>query len=131
MHKNGALHHRMHRFLNSLVVREMFKPTILIDFDETITESRGLDSPPNEEAVAALVALSQKYKIVIYSCRGNPDIFGTDAVVLLERYLKEYGIPYDEIYTKKPTFFALIDDRTINPKVTPWSEIVADLMQRY
>lgn len=41
MHKSGALHRRMRHFLNNLEVREMFKPTILIDFDETITESRG------------------------------------------------------------------------------------------
>lgn len=108
----------------------MFKPTILIDFDETITEARGLDSPPNKEAVAALVELSQKYKIVIFSCRGNRDIFGMGGVVLLEQYLEEHGIPYDEICTRKPTFFVLIDDRAINPKTTPWSEIVADLMQK-
>ncbi len=112
------------------MVKEMFKPTILIDFDETITESRGLDSPPNKEAVTALVELSQKYKIIIFSCRGNRDIFGTGGIVLLERYLEEHGIPYDEICTRKPTFFVLIDDRAINPKVTPWSEIVADLMQK-
>lgn len=77
-----------------------------------------------------MVELSQKYKIVIFSCRGNRDIFGMGGVVLLEEYLKEHNIPYDEICTRKPTFFVLIDDITINPKITPWVEIVADLMKK-
>lgn len=108
----------------------MFKPTILIDFDETITETRGLNSPPNKEAVAAMEQLSRKYKIVIFSCRGNRDIFGMGHAALLEEYLKTHNIPYDEICTRKPTFFALIDDRAINPKITAWSDIVANLMSK-
>lgn len=108
----------------------MFKPTILIDFDGTITETRGLDSPPNLEVVAALNKLKDKYKIVIFSCRANRDIFGIGGRrVLMEEYLNAHNIPYDEICTRKPTFYVLIDDRAVNPNATSWDEIVANLLE--
>ena len=106
----------------------MFKPTLLVDFDETITTCRGLDSPPNPEAVAALVELQNYYKIVIYSCRANGDIFTSTELYQLKNYLEDHKIPYDDINTRKPTFFALIDDRSLNPSTTPWADIVEQLI---
>lgn len=108
----------------------MFKATLLVDFDETITQRRGLDSPPNVDAVAALNKLKDDYKIVIFSCRGNRDIFGSTSYVELEEYLLKYNIPYDEISTRKPTFFMVIDDRSMNPKEVGWDCIVSKLLSK-
>lgn len=102
----------------------MYKPTILIDFDETITEKRGFDSPPSREAVCAIKKLSQNFKIVIYSCRANSEICRSCEYVLLENYLNLHEIPYDEICTEKPIFYALIDDRSMNPKILGWDAII-------
>lgn len=106
----------------------MFKPTILIDFDYTITKERELSSRPNEDMVSALLKLHEKYRIVIYSCRANPDIFNVSEALELEEYLLKYNIPFDEIYTRKPIFYAVIDDRAFNPTQMPWKTITATLL---
>ena len=106
----------------------MFRPTLLVDFDETITTNRGLDSPPNIEAVNALKKLKDYYRIVIFSCRANCDIFTPTELKELEKYLSNYEIPYDEINTRKPIFFALVDDRSLNPSEISWDEIADRLI---
>jgi len=108
----------------------MFKPTILIDFDETITNCRGFGEPPNAEAIAAIEKLREKYKIVIYSCRANKNVTPMIEEVLLLEYLKKYDVFFDEICTRKPVFFALIDDRCYNPKTSSWGEIANLLLER-
>lgn len=106
----------------------MFKPTLLIDFDETITSGWGYDFPPNPDAVRALKILQNKFRITLYSCRANRDINGFDEIELLRDYMAKHDIPYDEIHTRKPTFYAVIDDRSINPKELPWDAIVDKLL---
>lgn len=120
---------QMINIFNTLRDSKMFKPTLLVDFDETITTCRGLGSPPNSDAIAALVELKEYYRIVIYSCRANSDIFTPTELYELKNYLEEHQIPYDHINTRKPTFFALVDDRSINPTTTPWAEIVEHLIK--
>lgn len=107
----------------------MFKPTLLVDFDETITKNRGLDSPPNVQAVNALKKLKDYYRIVIFSCRANCDIFTPTELKELEKYLSANEIPYDEINTRKPIFFALVDDRSMNPSELSWDEIADRLIK--
>lgn len=108
----------------------MFKPTLLIDFDETITTARGFDSPPNRNAVDAINLLKEKYKIIIYSCHANKNICSVYEHELLLEYLSNHGIYYDEISTRKPIFFALIDDRSYNPKRDTWDGIVNTLLNQ-
>ena len=108
----------------------MFKPTILIDFDLTISPEVGFAVPPTQEVVAALQMLSTKYKIVIFSGRANPETCLEFERNLMEDYLLRYEIPYDEISTSKPVFVAIIDDRTYNPKRETWDSITSDLMNR-
>lgn len=107
----------------------MFKPTLLIDFDETITKTRGYSSPPDSDAISAINRLKDYFHIVIYSCRANIEINGVSEVVLLESYLKEHNVPYDEIHTHKPTFYALIDDRSSNPLIEGWDTIATRLLE--
>lgn len=108
----------------------MFKPTILIDFDDTITAHLGFDYPPNEKAVIGLNKLKNKFKIVIFSCRANKNICPVTDKIFLIDYLEKYKIPYDEISTRKPVFFALIDDRSFNPKSMEWDAIADDLLSQ-
>lgn len=107
----------------------MFKPTILIDFDETITEFRGFNDPPNINAVKSINELKEKFKIVIFSCRANRNIRPVLDEILLRDYLFKYKIYFDEICTRKPVFFALIDDRSYNPKQISWEEITKKLLE--
>lgn len=106
----------------------MFRPTILVDFDETITPVYGYSKPPSESVLISLRQLKEKYKIVIYSTRANKNVFSPTEYLSLEDYLIKYDIPYDEICTRKPVFFALIDDRCFNPKIQSWDEITKTLL---
>lgn len=108
----------------------MFKPTILIDFDQTITTQRGFAGPPRQEAVDAINTLKDKYRIVIFSCRANRNVCPVSDDLLLQEYLKNYQIYHDEICTRKPVFFALIDDRCYNPNDKSWDDIVNDLIKK-
>lgn len=104
----------------------MFKPTLLIDFDGTITKNRGFGSEPDAMAVDAINKLKEFYKIIIFSCRANKEY--DDEQIELEDYLKRYNIHYDEICQNKPAFFMLIDDRSMNPKIVNWDEIIKKLV---
>lgn len=108
----------------------MFKPTILIDFDETITESRGFNDPPNQAAVNAINELKEKFKIVIFSCRANKNIRPALEELSLRDYLFRYKIHFDEISNHKPVFFAMIDDRCYNPTLRSWEEITKRLLEQ-
>ena len=107
----------------------MFKPTILIDFDETITQTRGFNDPPNPSAVKAIDELKGKFKIVIFSCRANKNVRPVMDELLMRDYLFKHKIHYDDVCTRKPVFFALIEDRAYNPKLTSWEEITKTLLE--
>lgn len=106
----------------------MFKPTILIDFDGTITTCRGFAGPPKQEAINAINILKHQYQIVIFSCRANRNVCPVSDDLMLREYLDKYEIHYDDICTRKPVFFALIDDRCYNPNDKSWEEITKDLL---
>lgn len=107
-----------------------FKPTLMIDFDETITKKRGYAFAPDECAVEAINKLKAKYNIIIYSCRANRDIYGVAEYVLLTEYLERYNVYYDEIHERKPAFFAIIDDRSMNPKTEGWDVVTDELLAK-
>lgn len=106
----------------------MFKPTILIDFEETITDGSGFNSSPNLEAIKSINKLKDYFKIVIFSCRANKNVCPMIEEVLLLEYLKKYNIFYDEISTRKPIFYVLIDDQSLNPRMVTWDFIVEKLL---
>lgn len=107
----------------------MFKPTILIDFDITISPVHGFYEPPSEDVVAAIKTLSEKYDICIYSTRCNKDLAETEGVVAMIKYLNDHGIPFNSVCENKPIFCAVIDDRSFNPNRDGWDKIVDDLMR--
>lgn len=100
-----------------------------IDFDGTICPNSG--NPPQKECLEVLRLLKEyNHTIMIYSCRSNP-LCVDDAVKSteeMERYLKEYNVPYHGVVKDKPYFNFIIDDRCIGMPLTKdhsvdWSKI--------
>lgn len=108
----------------------MFKPTILIDFDKTISPVHGFYAPPSNDVIAAIKKLQSKYDISIYSTRCNPEFSNGEGVEQITAYMTEHGVPFDSICSRKPVFAALIDDRSFNPNHVSWDKIVEDLLDR-
>lgn len=108
----------------------MFKPTILIDFDKTISPVHGFYSAPSPEVVDAIKKLHKKYDISIYSTRCNPELSSVEGAEQITAYLHEHGVPYDNLCATKPVFAALIDDRSFNPSHVSWDYIVTELLER-
>lgn len=109
---------------------QMFKPTILIDFDKTISPVHGFYLPPSEKVVDSIRKLQTKYEISIYSTRCNPELTEVEGVDQMIEYLKKYDIPFDTLCCQKPVFAALIDDRSFNPNHISWDSIVEELLSR-
>lgn len=107
----------------------MEKKEVFIDFDGTITESHGFNSPVKNGAIESIKKLfvSGKFIIVIYSCRANSDICDPTDIDKMQKYLKIHDIPYHRIEYGKPHFHYIIDDRSYNPKSTPWEDIATIL----
>lgn len=108
---------------------DQFKPRLLIDFDNTITRDYGLDNPPCEGVKESILKLAEKYHIVIFTCRANLRVKEEANRIALIAYLDTHDIHYDEIYSDKPVFAAIIDDRTFNPNHLGWDKIVDELMK--
>ena len=106
----------------------MIKPNVMIDFDKTISPVHGFYASPDVETVDAIKALSIKYNIIIYSCRGNREICLESDYVQLMEYLARYDIPYNSISSSKPLYAALIDDRAYNPEHIGWKRILDELL---
>lgn len=109
----------------------MFKPSILIDFDKTISPIHGFSEAPVAEAIELINKFKDKYKIIIYSCRANPAVCTDAEYLCLLEYLSMYNIHYDEIARDKPLFAAIIDDRAFNPLYTDWKTIEKIIEEKY
>ena len=105
-----------------------FKPELFLDFDKTISPVHGFHAAPSEKVVNSIKKLSEKYKIVIFSCRANPDICSKPEAIAMVEYLNRYNIVYDEIYYRKPLYAVLIDDRAYNPTQMSWDDITNELL---
>ena len=92
-----------------------------IDFDGTICENKFPEiGEPKEKAVEVIQALDRAgFKIVIHTCRANPEIAGKKAcnkyIKEMEDWLKEKKIPYDEVWrgVGKPLVHLFVDDNAL------------------
>ena len=109
------------------------KNTIAVDFDGVIyTGSKGfydgtIYDVPIDDTTAGLEYLSKNYKIVIYTCKANPNrplINGKTGIELIWEWLKKYD--YDkyisDIVYEKPNAKYYIDNKAI--KFRNWKQIL-------
>jgi len=108
----------------------MFKPTIFLDFDNTITPKYGIKHPPLPETIEAINKLSEHYSIIIFSCRGNPVATSVTAYEEMLEYLILHNIPYDGIFNAKPAYAAIIDDKSYNPTKDGWASVLNSLIEK-
>lgn len=105
--------------------------TVAVDLDGVLAEYdgwEGLDAigDPVEGAEAFLEALSERFEVVIYTTRLNPNPFDEDTPrTSLERckqivvgWLERHDLPYDDVFvgTGKPIAVAYVDDRAVTCK---------------
>ena len=104
---------------------------VIFDFDWDSWVKHGMDyfGKLKEGAIGGLMALRQRgYKIVIHTCRINPEInkgYTVDELrKIVSKALKKHGIPFDEIWVKegKPIADYYIDDRAI--RFESWSQVM-------
>jgi Predicted sugar phosphatases of the HAD superfamily len=104
----------------------MNKKTILVDFDGVIHKySRGWDDGttydgPMEGAKEALAALSEGWRVVIFSTRDNDQI---------RDWLERNGFPDYEVTSWKIPATAIIDDRAI--RFTDWEQALSEFKSHY
>ena len=106
-----------------------FKPTICVDFDGTIVEHDRLLRPTAALNPGVKEALQRfrdlGFRIVIYSCRNNPEVFPNSEEKMEEmgQILRAHDIPHDEIsLSPKPIAVWYIDDKAV-PFTDNWEEV--------
>lgn len=77
----------------------MQKPVLAIDFDGTICDHRFPECGPLKEGVvAAIQKISERFEIIIWSCRANGNLNTDDRYIKdMIEYLNRHNIPYDRI----------------------------------
>ena len=112
------------------------KNTIAVDFDGVIHKnSKGFHDgtiydEPFEGVKKGLEYLSKSYKLVIYTCKANPDrplIDGKTGPKLIYDWLVKHGLDsyiYNIVYTK-PNAKYYIDDKAIT--FTSWDKIEKEI----
>jgi hypothetical protein len=112
------------------------KETIAVDFDGVVHKySKGISDGsiydgPMEDVAQALKDLASKYKIVLFTCRANPDNPIRDGKTGKEsilNWLKKWTLNdyISEITYIKPRAIFYIDDRGI--KFDSWNQVINDI----
>jgi len=104
---------------------------VILDFDWDKWVKHGMNyfGETKEGAIGALSVLQKcGYKIIIHTCRTNPEVNPKysieDLEILVRKTLTMRGIPFDEIWVKegKPIADYYIDDRAI--RFESWSQVM-------
>jgi ABC-type sugar transport system substrate-binding protein len=92
-----------------------YRPTLAVDFDGVINT----DDVLVEGCAAALRQLSKRYKMVVFTARGDLD--------MVHAYLVANGIRqhFKGITNRKPNAEVYLDDRGL--KFTSWEQALVDL----
>ena len=119
-----------------LQVNSNLNNVICVDFDGVIHNNNlgfhdgtcyGL---PIEGTLKSLKSLSKKYKIIIFTCKANPNrplIDGKTGIELVWEWLEKYDIKkyIEDVTFTKPNAMAYIDDKAI--KFESWEQIQSEL----
>jgi neutral trehalase len=112
---------------------------VVVDFDGTILPNVFPNvTEPYPEAVKTLRALRLAgYQITIHTCRtanywqfiGDENIpRQEDAVKVITSYMKEWNIPFDDIWlADKPLADIYVDDRGVEASGGDWSKVLEKL----
>lgn len=120
----------------SSIVTEEESNTIAIDFDGVIHSFEygfhdgTIYGTPIEGSIDAIIELSKKYRLVIYTAKAKKDrplIGGKTGVELVWEWLEKYNISkfISDITAEKPRCICYIDDKAIQFK--NWSQALSDL----
>jgi histidinol phosphatase-like enzyme len=115
------------------------KNTIAIDFDGVIHKnSKGFyDGTIYDELIdgsyESLESLSKKYKIIIYTCKANPNrplVNGKTGVELVDGWLEKNGMNkfVDKVVWGKPNAKFYIDDKAV--KFTTWNKVMEEINEQ-
>ena len=106
---------------------------IALDFDGVIhNDNKGFHDgtvygEPIEGAIEAIKQLAEKYILIIYSCKSNPNrplIDNKNGTELIKEWLEKHNISYyiKDIVWGKPNAFIYIDDKGYH--FTNWEDIL-------
>ena len=104
------------------------KAVILVDLDGTVAEDTwpGPLESPRAGAVAFMRWLkSQGFYVVVFTAKLYSTKGRSTAQYRIETWLREHGIPYDEVSHEKSPSLVIIDDRAVNSISNTWEEIKA------
>ena len=110
---------------------------IAIDFDGVIHDP--FDGPRNGEcygpiipgAKEAIIKLAEKYKIIIFTCKGRPNgpVYenGNTGTDLVWNWLAEHGLAeyVEEVTALKPNARVYIDDKGV--RFNSWGQALSDM----
>lgn len=110
---------------------------VYIDFDHTISpngytfRSQTMDLTPIEGAIETIQSLKlHGHRIIIFSCRSNPEVVGEEVVEMKTKemtdYLIKHSIPFDSVFNDKPNYDIVIDDKAIGFR-NNWLQIKKEL----
>ena len=119
------------------IVTKEDKNTIAIDFDGVIHKnSKGFHDgtiydEPIESVKKGLEYLSKSYKLVIYSCKANPNrplINGKTGIDLIWSWLQKWELHnyIDDVTYTKPNAKYYIDDKAI--KFIDWNQTIKEIV---
>lgn len=114
--------------------------TIAVDFDGVIHRySKGwkdgsIYDPPVNGAREALARMHDRYDVVIFTTRVNPDMRGSEVqmdrvLAWLDKHGFQKGEHFDSITHVKPPALVYIDDRAL--QFTDWDQALDEFSGRY
>ena len=117
-------------------IEENIKNIMCIDFDGVIHNHNlgfhdgTIYGKPLDGAINSIKTLSKQYKIVIYTCKANPDrplINNKTGVELIWEWLQKYEIKeyIHDVTFNKPNAVAYIDDKAI--RFENWSQTLKQI----
>lgn len=120
-------------------VKEAEKRILVVDFDKVIHDMTmgfhdgTIYGNPVKGCHEALQKLAKKYKIIIYTCKANPNrplIDGKTGTELIEEWLVKNNLKnyISDITFNKPNAIAYIDDKAIEFKT--WEDCLLKLKQK-
>lgn len=119
-----------------LQIEDGVKNTICIDFDGVVHDHNlgfhdgSIYGSPLEGALESIKTLSMQYKVVIYTCKANPNrplVAGKTGVELIWEWLEKYNVKeyIHSITFNKPNAVAYIDDKAI--RFENWNQALKQL----